>query len=192
MLSLISGIFAAKNLAVSIMTYFKLVESVDAKINKLLSKEYESAMMLLGQAQYVSHPDTYRGMLVAAVGHFNAATAIETRERLLLSYLGLMMCYFYLGEGQAVKVIQSGVAKLSFEASFWEKNGSDIKTGIAALAALAVAVASGGILGTPIAGAVAYGSRMLQEDTANSERELKAREKSFNDLKEAIMALNFT
>lgn len=190
MLSLISGIFAAKNLAVSIMTYFKLVESVDAKINKLLSKEYESAMMLLGQAQYVSHPDTYRGMLVAAVGHFNAATAIETRERLLLSYLGLMMCYFYLGEGQAVKVIQSGVAKLFFEASFWEKNGSDVKTGIAALAALAVTVASGG-LAAPVAATVAYGSRMLQEDKANSERELKAREKSFNDLKKAIMALNF-
>ncbi|WP_297901421.1 hypothetical protein [uncultured Parabacteroides sp.] len=190
MLSLISGIFAAKNLGVSIMTYFKLVESVDAKINKLLSKEYESAMMLLGQAQYVSHPDTYREMLVAAVGYFNAATAIETRERLLLSYLGLMMCYFYLGEGQAVKVIQSGVAKLSFEASFWEKNGSDVRTGIAALVALAVTVASGG-LATPVAATVAYGSRMLQEDKANSERELKAREMSFNDLKEAIMALNF-
>ena len=44
MISLISTIFATKNLAISIATYFKIVESVDGKIDKLVKKEFESGL----------------------------------------------------------------------------------------------------------------------------------------------------
>ena len=52
----IHSIFLAKNLAVSIATYFKLIESVDSKIDKLISKEYNSAIQMLEQVKYIGSP----------------------------------------------------------------------------------------------------------------------------------------
>ena len=95
-----------KNLAVSIATYFKLVESVDSKIDKLLSKEYESAVMLLEQARCVTTPQVYVNLLIAAIERFNVAVTLEQRERQLLAYLGLMLCYYYLGETSVICKIQ--------------------------------------------------------------------------------------
>ena len=122
MISLISTIFATKNLAISIATYFKIVESVDGKIDKLVKKEFESGLALLEQAKQISSSYTYRQVLLTAVDRFNQAIILEKRERLLLAYLGLMTCYFYLGEIEVVKQIQKTIGDLKFSKSFWEKN----------------------------------------------------------------------
>ena len=120
MISLISTIFATKNLAISIATYFKIVESVDGKIDKLVKKEFESGLALLEQAKQISSSYTYRQVLLTAVDRFNQAIILEKRERLLLAYLGLMTCYFYLGEIEVVKQIQKTIGDLKFSKSFWE------------------------------------------------------------------------
>ena len=79
MISLISTIFATKNLAISIATYFKIVESVDGKIDKLVKKEFESGLALLEQAKQISSSYTYRQVLLTAVDRFNQAIILEKR-----------------------------------------------------------------------------------------------------------------
>ena len=73
MQTLINTIFLSKNLAVSIASYLKIIESVDKKVDKLISKEYDSAMQMLEQVRYVSNPTIYSGMLIGAINHFNQA-----------------------------------------------------------------------------------------------------------------------
>ena len=81
MLELVHTIFMAKNLAVSIATYFKLAEDIDAKIEKLISKEFNSAIVMLEQVRHISNPAIYSNMLVAIIDRFNQAIALEKRER---------------------------------------------------------------------------------------------------------------
>ena len=73
MQTLIHTIFLSKNLAVSIATYLKIIESVDKKVDKLISKEYDSAMQMLEQVRCISNPTIYSGMLIGAINHFNKA-----------------------------------------------------------------------------------------------------------------------
>lgn len=104
--TLVSGIFLVRNLAVSIAKYLKLIDGVDNKIDKLISKEFDSAKQMLEQVRYISNPAIYTNMLVGIVNHFNQAIVLEKKERLLLSHLGLMMCYYYLGERNAFLMTQ--------------------------------------------------------------------------------------
>lgn len=187
----INTIFLSKNLAVSIATYLNLIENVDKKVDKLISKEYNSAIQMLEQVRYVSNPAIYSNMLVGIIDRFNQAISLEKRERLLLSHLGLMMCYFYLGETNALLMTQKKVANLQFDITFWEKNGGSIKEGsmIALGAGLAFLVA--GPVGAAVGASAALGAQTgnkLKEDHLN---ELKYRQNRFNKLKNSILMLRF-
>lgn len=184
MTSLISMIFVTKNLAVSIATYFKIVESIDGKIDKLVKKEFESGLALLEQAKHISSSYTYNQILLAAVDRFNQAIILEKRDRLLLAYLGLMTCYFYLGEISVVKQIQDTIRGLNFNKSFWEKNGGDIEHAGVSLLGVAMSIAS---LGRP----VPMGNSTGQDIKRDFEANVQAKEKSFNQLKTAILDIKF-
>ena len=179
----IHSIFLAKNLAVSIATYFKLIESVDDKIDKLISKEYNSAIQMLEQVIYISNPAVYSTMLVSIIDRFNQAIQLEKRERQLLAYLGLMICYFYLGEVKALQNIQRKVAKLDFDMTFWEKYGGDIEKGTMTAVGFAISVlgGNGGHL-------VRAGGLQLNDDHQNKMRE---RQEHFDKLKNAIVTLRW-
>lgn len=123
---MIEELFQIGKLAESIASYLKIVEDKDAKIDKLISKEYESAVNLLKQVRYISNPAIYSGILVSAVDRFNQAIVLEKRERKLYSYLGLMLCYYFLDEKKALISIQQTVSNLKFEKTFWEENGPTI------------------------------------------------------------------
>ena len=184
MISLISTIFATKNLAISIATYFKIVESVDGKIDKLVKKEFESGLALLEQAKQISSSYTYRQVLLTAVDRFNQAIILEKRERLLLAYLGLMTCYFYLGEIEVVKQIQKTIGDLKFSKSFWEKNGGDIEHVGVSLFGVVMSIAS---LGRPLP----MGNSTGQDFKKDFEANVRAKENSFNKLKTAILDIKF-
>ena len=187
MLEIVHSIFMVKNLAVSIATYFKLVESVDSKIDKLLSKEYESAVMLLEQARCVTTPQVYVTLLIAAIERFNVAVTLEQRERQLLAYLGLMLCYYYLGETSVICKIQETVSQQAFKSTFWERNGGEIKAAGYVVAGAALALVTGGSAGM----GGAWGRRAAQDDLDGAKAVLKEREHTFNELRDAIVAIQF-
>lgn len=188
MFGLVSSIFAAKSLAISIATYFQIVENVDSKIDKLTKKEFDSALSLLKQAQSVTSPYIYNQILITAIDRFNQAIVLEERDRLLLSYLGLMMCYFYLGERSAIIQVQDTVRELKFSRTFWEKNGGEIKAMGVGLLGILMAVAGGASAGAGVAGSSSTG-RKAQED---SEASIKAKENLFNELRSVIANIRFS
>lgn len=188
MLETVHTIFMAKNLAIAIVTYFNLVESVDKKIDKLISKEYTSAVQMLEQVRYISNPTIYANMLVNTIGHFNQAVALEKRERLLLSYLGLMICYFYLGETNALLNVQAAVAEQKFDVTFWEKYGGDIEKAGSVIFGVIATIAGGGSAG--VGGAM--GSKTGDSLREVHNEELKRRQENFENLKNAIIALQWT
>ena len=179
----VHSIFLAKDLAVSIATYFKLIESVDSKIDSLISKEYNSAIQMLEQVRYISNPSVYSTMLVSIIDRFNQAIQLEKRERQLLAYLGLMICYFYLGEVKALQNIQNTVAKLDFDITFWEKYGGDIEKGTMTAIGFAISVLGGD--GGHLARA---GGLKLNDD---HQKKIWERQESFDRLKNAIVALKW-
>ena len=190
MLELVHTIFMAKNLAVSIATYFKLVETIDNKINALISKEFNSAITMLEQAQLISSPVIYNSMLVTIIDRFNQATTLEKRERLLLSYLGLMVSYFYLRETNALIHIQKIVSQQEFKYTFWEKHGGEIEEGAMTALGFAMSFMGGGGV-SPGAGTV-MGNKTGRSLHENTNEEMKMREQNFNELRESIVALRFT
>ena len=187
MLELVHTIFMAKNLAVSIATYFKLVESIDVKIEKLISKEFNSAIVMLEQVRHISSPAIYSNMLVAIIDRFNQAIALEKRERLLLSYLGLMISYFYIGETNALIHVQQIVSQQKFKYTFWEKHKGDIEEGAMAVLGIAAAVMGGANAGI----GAAMGGREGNAMRRSTDEEMKMREQNFNQLRDSIVSLRF-
>lgn len=185
--SMVSGIFIAKNLAVSIATYLNLIESVDVKLDKLISKEFDSAKQMLEQVRYISNPAIYSNILIGIADHFNQAIILEKRERQLLSYLGLMICYYYLGEKNAFLMTQQKVAELKFNTSFWEEYGGSIKQCGMAILGIAVTVLSGGNAGIGAAMGGKVGSEVANDHQAESERNKKL----YEEIKNAIMKLRW-
>ena len=180
---IIKEIFEVKKLAVSIAAYLKIAESADAKIDKLISKEYESAVNIIKQVQYISSKSIYNNMLINAVDRFNQAIVLEKHERKLYSYLGLMMCFYYLNEKKAFFSIQQTVAKLEFEKSFWDKNGAmiigvgQVVIGIAAAFTGGGSAASRALIGT------------AGQNSKQQESSVKEREKRYNALRDEIARL---
>lgn len=184
---LVSSIFIAKNLAVSIATYLNLIESVDKKLDKLISKEFDSAKQMLEQVRYISNSAIYSNMLIGIADRFNQAIVLEKRERLLLSHLGLMICYYYLGEKDAFLLTQQKVSKLKFDTSFWEEYGGSIKQCGMVLLGIATTIFAGGNAG--IGGAA--GGKAGAEIADKHQRELEDNRKRYEEIKNAIMKLRW-
>lgn len=184
----IHTIFMTKNLAVSIATYFKLIESVDSKMDKLISKEYNSAIQMLEQVRNISNPAVYSTMLVNIIDRLNQAIQLEKNERLLLAYLGLMMCYYHLGETNALLVTQKRVAQVDFHTSFWEKYGGAIKQG--GMFTLGTTL---GLLGAGVGAGIgaAMGGKVGYEMKEDHEVGIRIKLEQFEKLKTALVTLRW-
>lgn len=185
--ALVSGIFLVKNLAVSIAKYLKLIDSVDNKIDKLISKEFDSAKQMLEQVRYISNPAIYTNMLVGIVNHFNQAIVLEKKERLLLSHLGLMMCYYYLGERNAFLMTQQKVKTLKYEATFWEEYGGTIKQ----CGMVVLGIATAALTGSSASLGAAMGGKTGNEMAGDHQINVKIERERFEDIKNAIVALRW-
>jgi hypothetical protein len=181
----VSMIFLSKNLLVGIAKYFNIVESVDAKIDKLMSKEYDSAIALLRQISAINNQSTRHSLLIGAIDRFNQAIRLEKRERLLLSYLGLMMSYYYIGEYQVICNLQDELRYIEFDANFLEKYGPDIIRGVGYLFGAAAAVYGGN------AAYAGQGAKSGDSAASDSVDDIKAREKKFENLKKEILLIHF-
>lgn len=185
----IQELFNVPNLKASIVSYFNVVKDISTPMDMASKKDFECGYNLLNDACFVSSPALYYGILQNAAIYFTNATAKEEQKRLLMAYLGLLICYAYLNEREAFVQIQNKVRNLTFKPTFWGKNGPDIKMTGTALLGILMTVASGGSAAMG-AGLGAKGSTMVKEDAM---KELEAKKEAFNALRDEIsnLQLNF-
>lgn len=180
-------IFFQENLSEAIMHFMQVVSEIDLKVEKSVSQDYKSAIQLLEQMKYLSNQNLNHGMLVGAAERFSKAVTVERRERLLLSYLGLMLCYHRLGEVNAIRQIQQIVSKLEFSRSFWEKHKGEITEGAMMFLGAAMSLAGGGSAGV----GAALGGQTGSKESERMEYALKEREQIFYQLRDAMIGLQF-
>ena len=82
------------NFVKSLGSFLGLVESLDTRLNRLCSSEFESGCKALEEACYSE--TEVESLLREARNHFRKATTLEKGERQALSYLGLSFCQWYL------------------------------------------------------------------------------------------------
>lgn len=105
----IRTIFYGATLSQQIAGYTGLIETINAKINRLASSELEAAIRSLEQA--ATSEFERDSLLRDARSRFNKAISLEDNERLALSYMGLALCHFQLGDNhngrEALQTIDS-------------------------------------------------------------------------------------
>ena len=92
----ISLIFLSFNLAKGLAGYLGLIETIDAKLDKLAGSELEAGLRALKQAADSDEEAT--ALLREARSRFNKAISLETNERLAVAYVGLAFCHNHLGD----------------------------------------------------------------------------------------------
>lgn len=188
MKTLVNNIFATNDVKASVLAYLKLLQAVEAQAIENPSSEFTSAVLLLEKSGNISISNIYgrNDALLQAYDGFRGALASVSREHLLLSYLAMVICCYYVGDKKAAEAIQSIISSLTFEASFWEKNGNDIKKIAMCVGGAALVVATGGsaILGAGV-GVSAY--KIFDKDLPS----MSARITCFNEIKDAILSIKF-
>jgi tetratricopeptide (TPR) repeat protein len=102
----------------AISLYLDVEESVN---DKVISSEYNSAIRLVQQAKEINDIGLQRNILSNAIGNFNKAIVLEKNNRLLMSYLGLIMCYYFIGEKKVVRQIIDEVKNIKINFPLTEK-----------------------------------------------------------------------
>jgi len=92
----IKMIFHGTSIAKQIAGYLGIIETMDAKLDRLAGSEFEGAIRSLKQA--ATSQSERNSLLREARSRFNKAISLENNERLALSYIGLALCHFQLGD----------------------------------------------------------------------------------------------
>ncbi|MBE9054149.1 hypothetical protein IQ243_27910 [Nostocales cyanobacterium LEGE 11386] len=114
----LTSIFGASkgiiDISIRLAKAFKLIESIESKLDLLMQVEFNAAWKTLIQAHNSSSSDEQKFKLVhdARTG-FTKATYLEKGERLFYAYLGLAICYYLLNDNNNVKATLIEVAKIS-------------------------------------------------------------------------------
>lgn len=186
MKTLVNNIFATNDVKASVLAYLKLLQAVESQAVESPSPEFTSAVLLLEKSGNISNIYGRNDALLQAYDGFRGALASVSREHLLLSYLAMVVCCYYVGDKKAAEAVQSIISSLTFEASFWEKNGNDIKKLAMCVGGAALVVATGGsaILGAGV-GVSAY--KIFDKDLPS----MSTRIICFNEIKDAILSIKF-
>ncbi|MBD2169319.1 hypothetical protein H6G04_33705 [Calothrix membranacea FACHB-236] len=83
-----AGIFLGK--------FFGIIESVENKVEKLINNKYNSAIDYLNQAQKSSILEEQKTLFREARRAFTEAKDFVQYDKLVISYLGLAICHYYL------------------------------------------------------------------------------------------------
>ena len=89
-------VFKGANLAKCLAEYVGIIESISSKIDRLAQAEFEAGIRALNQAAKSEKEQS--SLLREARNRFNKAISLEKEERLALSYLGLALCHYHLGD----------------------------------------------------------------------------------------------
>lgn len=89
-------VFSSLNKVKMLAQILGIIDSLEAKIDKLRKVDFDSAVKALEDAK---NSDTQKESLVQqARGFFSIATELEEEERLVCAYLGEAACHYFLGD----------------------------------------------------------------------------------------------
>lgn len=182
--TLVTSIFTSNNLSHSIADYILLAEKAGIySPTKTKNGDLADAIGYLKRCDGLRNPSTYSHLLLDAVQSLNHAASHEKNVGLLIAELGLMMCYLYLGERQAMLMARERVATATLSRGFWRKNKGRIAH--AGMLALGAALAMAG-RGKPL---VAVGSQTGSKLNDDHQASLQSEESVFTGIKNAIIGL---
>jgi hypothetical protein len=92
----VAMVFRTPQLVSSVSKLIGVVESVDAKLDKLLASDFDAGMRHLDELRVSVKEREF--LLRQAWQRFGVAITHEEGERKLLAYLGLSFCQYHLGE----------------------------------------------------------------------------------------------
>lgn len=144
---------------------------------------YHDALIALNRLYVMEH--VYRKDVMHVIDLFHIHSVQDTRTAQLYSYLGEMLCYWFIKEYGVVCKLQNDVKLLKYGSSWWERNKRSAAALAGGLLGALMALASGGAV------SVGQGSALggkYSGDTVTDHAEL---EQEFNILKEAIISVNF-
>lgn len=90
-------IFATANVTKSIAAYLGLIDNISSDVKKLLHQAFKSAVLNLDYAK-TSSGKMQLDYIQTAREKFTDAISVEENENLILSYVGLGMCQYHLGD----------------------------------------------------------------------------------------------
>ena len=96
-------LFSSVGFSKSIAEYIGIIQSLDEKIDKLSKADFNAGIISLEQAVYSNSNFEKESLLREARSFFNKAIGLEQNTRLLLSYIGLAICHYHLGDMQNTK-----------------------------------------------------------------------------------------
>ncbi len=92
------GIFFTAGRVIScIGNYIGFIDTIDSKIDKIVKADLNTALRILKEIQN-SSSSLQIELIKEAASKFRRALSLEKEIRLCISYLGLAMCQFHLGE----------------------------------------------------------------------------------------------
>lgn len=92
----INYLFNGIDISKKITEYLGIVETLDAKLDKIQTSDFDVGVRALTQANRSNSESS--SLIRQARSSFNKAISLEVNERLVLSYLGLELCHKYLGD----------------------------------------------------------------------------------------------
>lgn len=141
------------------------------------------ALSALNRLYVMEH--VYRKDVLQVIDLFHNHSDQETRTPQVYSYLGEMLCYWFIKEHGVVCKLQNDIRLLSYNSSWWERNKKSVASVAGGLLGAAMALAGGG--GVSVGQGAALGGKSTG-DTVTNHEEL---ENEFNQLKEAIISIDF-
>jgi len=118
---------AEKEIKARLVQIISLFEKEEEPLTeKIISSEYNAAVRQLQQAKQLKNEQLLKNILSNAIQNFNKAIDFEKNHRRLMSFWGLVMCYDYLGEKEAVQQIVAEVKKEEIHIPLLEKYGPAI------------------------------------------------------------------
>lgn len=127
-------ILQAGNFGKCILEYFRVIDSINFKLDRLISAELNTAYEYLKSAESATNFDMQQHLIHDSRRSFTRATNLEIDNlRLAMSYLGLAFCYYHLDEKlncdiQLEKIID--VKNYNFFTSLNNKIESDYLVGL--------------------------------------------------------------
>ena len=88
--------FSTFELAKSVAAFAGIIDSIEAKIDRLVRSELNAGMRILEQASYAAAEQT--SLLREARGCFNKAVGLEQGYRQVVALMGLSLCHHWLDD----------------------------------------------------------------------------------------------
>ena len=180
-------IFQHPEIAPAIENYQFLTEAVKIRSSDTENYYFDKAYGILEDIRRINNPSVSGGLFKKAVKMFKKAIKDQQDNMLLLSHLGLMLCYQRLGDLNSILLTQQEVSEAEYKGTFWERNKVNlIDLGAAAMAGL------GMLTGCPPGPAVALAGQGARRQHDQNNTSIKEKGKVFTNLKNAILAVRFT